>query len=389
MYINNQYLRRGGIDVNSLFAKADVTEMVDKICPHIKNDLKQMLKVATDENFILQSGESAPEDGVGKFCENPFNCPLKPVCWKNVDKNSIYSLYSVTQKVINRLVLQNIKLICEIPDDFEGMNLKQKIQISCVKNSKPHIDRNAIAEFISKVSFPVCFLDFETFASPVPLIDLTKPYQGIPFQFSLHVLEDPDGYPRHLSFLASGNSDPRAQLLKSLKENFLSVKPDEDRFDGSIIVYNESFERSILRDLAVFDPSYADWIYMISSKIVDLYEPFRNFNYYNKLQNGSASVKKVLPALTDKSYENLEISNGDAANISFLEKSDLWDRFIKEYKLKDKFKAVYNNYSGTEGNEDEEKIIEKLRQDLHNYCKLDTEGMVDIYRELVSIAGKF
>lgn len=380
MYINNQYIRQDKLDVKQLFTITELTEEVEKIYPHIKNDLKNMLIIANNENFIFKDSDKEPEEKVGKFCDSPFNCPLKEKCWAEVRKDSIFFLYSINKKIISKLMECNIRFIDEIPLDFQGINNKQKIQIECVKKSQPYIDKQLIRQFISKIKYPIYFLDFETFSSPIPLIENTKPYQNIPFQFSLHILRYNSNDPQHYSFIASGNSDPRKELLKNLKE-----KLNFEKEKGSIIVYNESFEKAILKDLAEYDPYSADWIYSIISNIVDLYEPFRNFYYYNKLQNGSASVKKVLPALTDKSYENLEIANGNIASISFLEKSFLWKNFLKEYNFFERIKNLNNINFTADQEENEEKEIEKLRENLHNYCKLDTEAMIDIYHHLLKI----
>ncbi len=389
MYINNQYERNYKIDINQLFIINDITTETEKICLHIKNDLKQMIKIASDEDFIYTDSQKDPEDRVGKFCDSPFNCPLKQKCWENVSKDSIYYLYSINKKIINKLLEKNIKYITDIPSSFNGINNKQKIQIECVKNSKSYIDKKSIGEFLKKIKFPIYFLDFETFSSPIPIIQSTRPYQNIPFQFSIHILTEPDSELLHFSYIASGKDDPRKELISNLKERFGFTTQNEPltEFTGSVIVYNESFEKSVLKDLIIFDPSSKDWIEAIILKIVDLYEPFRNFYYYNKKQNGSASVKKVLPAMTYKSYENLEIANGDIASISFLEKSFLWKNFLAECGLDEKIKKIKNFYLIEQESESGEKTIEKLRENLHNYCKLDTEGMVDIYKELVRIVG--
>ena len=377
MYINNQYIRDESIDVKELFTISDVTDAVSKIVPHIKNDLRQMLKVASNENFIYD--EIQPEDMVGKFCDSPFNCPLKTKCWEKVSSKSIFNLYAITNKTISRLYARNIKFIDQIPEEFEGMSDKQKIQIGCVKNSDHHINREELRNYLKKIKYPLYFLDFETFSSPVPLICGTRPYQNIPFQFSLHILKNPDGTPTHRSFLSSGDYDPRNELLENLRREF--GFGEGVSFGGSVIVYNESFERAILRDLAAHSPEHASWIYMIMANIVDLYEPFKNFHYYNRLQNGSASVKKVLPALTGKSYSNLAITNGDTASISFLEKSRLWKDFIKSG-----FFNVSENFIQDELDEEEE--IKKIRGNLEQYCKLDTEGMLSILKELDSLILK-
>jgi len=110
-----------------------------------------------------------------------------------------------------------------------------------------------------------------------------------------------------------------------------------------------------LRDLAKISPEYSDWIDQVYSRLVDLLVPFRNFDYYHPTQNGSASLKAVLPAITGRGYEDLDISDGQIASVTFLA-------------------ATYGNMP------DDERV--KVMNDLEQYCGRDTEGMVWIVEKL-------
>jgi len=134
---------------------------------------------------------------------------------------------------------------------------------------------------LNSLRYPLHFLDFETFDTAIPLYDGTKPYQKIPFQFSLHILRDDESSVEHHSFLAENSCDPRLEFLVSLK----GVIKDT----GSIVVYNKSFEESRLKELAEAYPEYKHWVDSLFARIVDLIVPFRNFHYYNSLQEGRAA----------------------------------------------------------------------------------------------------
>ncbi|MFC1861244.1 DUF2779 domain-containing protein [Chloroflexota bacterium] len=190
-------------------------------------------------------------------------------------------------------------------------------------------------------------MDFETFNPAIPIYDGTRSYQQVPFQFSLHVVNGPVTEPKHYGFLGDGIEDPRPAFLTELK-SILSN-------NGNIVVYNQSFEKGILSELGRAFPEYADWIQETCDRVVDLYSPFRSFSYYNPAQQGSASIKKVLPALTGKEYTGLSISKGDDASLAF-------------------FNMAMGNCT------DEEKT--KTMKDLEEYCALDTEGMIWIVDEL-------
>lgn len=375
MHINSNYILNGGIDPFGIFRMTEITEEADKIIPHIKNDIRQMAE-------IMEKNEP-PVTEVGKFCGSPFDCPLKTVCWENIRETSIFYLNSLNKKTAKRIIERGFRHMHEIPEDFPGINYKQKIQIDCAKNSECWVDKTAISNFISNIEYPLYFLDFETFSSPVPLIEGTRPYQAIPFQFSLHIAESPDSIPEHHAFLADGKGDPRPELSIALRKKFGFSSGDDGRaFKGSLVVYNESAERAILRDLAAFNSRNGGWIFKISSRIIDLYDPFKNFYFYNVSQKGSASIKKVLPALTDKNYSEMAIKNGDIAGINFLSSSMLWKNFITLNNLDN----LNGRHSIEEEMQNQAEKEELLRFSLEQYCKLDTEGLYHILEKLKKLA---
>ncbi len=190
-------------------------------------------------------------------------------------------------------------------------------------------------------------MDFETFSTAIPLFDGTRPYQQIPFQYSLHVVEKENAAAKHYSFLAGGTNDPRHEFIDSLKK----VMGDS----GSIVVYNQGFEKGVLNNLATFLPKYNEWIESLNDRITDLLAPFRSFHYFHPKQKGSASIKNVLPVLTGKGYEGLNISNGMDASLAFLD-------------------VISNTVSKDERM--------KVMDDLEKYCALDTEGMIWIVDKL-------
>ena len=144
-------------------------------------------------------------------------------------------------------------------------------------------------------------------------------------------------------------------MLKVLKAIF-------NRKDiGSVMVYYESFEKNILKSLANYSPEDEDWIFKVLAKIIDLYEPFGSFFYYNPKQGGSASLKNILPALTGLRYDEMEINNGQAASLQYLRLT-----FLKEEDLAYETKQT-------------------IRSDLLAYCALDTEGMIHILKKLYDI----
>ena len=336
MHINNQYVKEGEIDPRKFFTLQDITGEVDESSNGIQDRIADMLEVI--------SASICPETTIGKHCSDPYDCALTE-CWDFLPEYNIFKLYYGGKKSFD-LFSSGIITIREIPDSYK-LNDKQRIQQACEISGKPYVDREGISNFLGTLQYPLYYLDFETVGPAVPLFDGTRPYQAIPFQFSLHVAENDGSKPKHFSFLASGTGDFRPTFLAELK----NVLGDT----GSIVVYNQGFEEGILKELALAFPEYDGWVNRVRERLVDLLSPFRQFHYYNPLQKGSASLKSVLPALTGKGYDDLDISDGQAASIAFQA-------------------VTYGNVSEEERN--------KVRSDLEKYCGLDTEGMIWIVDSL-------
>jgi Domain of unknown function(DUF2779) len=249
-----------------------------------------------------------------------------------------------------KLLEGGITSLTDTPDDFP-LTGNQKIQQRAATTGQPHLDRPAIAAFLSQLKYPQSYLDFETFSTAIPLLDGVKPHQQIPFQFSLHVVQSAGAKPEHFGFLAEGRNDPRPEFMRQLR----AVLPET----GSVVVYNAAFERSRLDECCDLLPECRGWYRKVERRVVDLLLPFRGFRYYHPAQCGSASMKAVLPTLTGRGYEGLEIQEGGTASLEFL-------------------RVTHGDVP------DEER--QRVRQQLEQYCGLDTEGMiwiVDALRRLM------
>ena len=142
--------------------------------------------------------------------------------------------------------------------------------------------------------------------------------------YTFHVVNGEDAAPDHFSFLASGTDDPRPSVLTELKRLLGDT--------GSIVVYHQGFEEGILKELALAFPEYENWITEVCNRLVDLLTPFSSFHYYHPSQKGSASLKSVLPAITGRGYEDLDINDGQLASISFL--SATFGDMLEDEKVK-------------------------------------------------------
>ncbi|MCX6007976.1 MAG: DUF2779 domain-containing protein [Chloroflexi bacterium] len=341
-YINTRYIRHGEIDPQQLFTIEDITERVSEVSGSLAEQVEEILAVMYQQQ--------CPEEGIGPHCTDPYECPLQQACWSFLPENNIFDLYWAGKKRFE-LYKNGIVHMKDLPAGFE-LNGKQQIQVNCVASGEPYVNKEGIKSFLDSLQYPVYYLDFETFGTAIPLFEGIRPYQQIPFQFSLHVALNNSEGAVHFSFLAEGPEDPRPKLAAELKQ----LLGDS----GSIVAYYAPFEKQVLNELAVTFPEYREWVDGLQGRIIDLLKPFSNFHYYHPKQKGSASLKKVLPALTGISYEGLSINDGKLAGVAFMA-------------------ATFGNAS--------EEDRRKIRRDLQEYCGQDTGGMVEIINKLCEMAG--
>ncbi|MBR9683187.1 DUF2779 domain-containing protein [Candidatus Woesearchaeota archaeon] len=332
LHINNEFVKKGEINPKDILTKEDITKEVEAVTG-IKDRITTMLSAMEDE--------ICPDIKISKDCKDPYDCPLEDECWGFLPSASVFDLCRGGKKCF-QLYEDGIIRISDIPHEYK-LTDKQGIQHQCEKTGKVYVHKEGIKHFLSPLKGTLYYLDFETFRTAIPILDGTKPYQQIPFQWSLHV--DNGKSVKHYEFLYDSQEDPREEFLKSLKKVLGS--------SGAIITYNQSFEIARLKEMASEYPEYKDWVESVVGRVVDLWLPFRNFHYYNPVQKGSSGLKKVLPAITGKDYSKLDIADGDTACLSYLN-------------------MIYGDNKGDK----------KVRKDLLKYCKLDTEAMVWIVEEL-------
>lgn len=340
LHINNAYVRNGEIDPQGLFTKVDVTDLVAERLPQIEAELQEMIKVieATEE----------PEVGIGVHCDDPYTCPLHDYCWAHLPEHSVFTLSRIGKKGWE-LYESGIMDIADIPAVFK-LSGNQMLQKAAVVSGMERIEKDKIRAFLQTLQFPLYYLDFESINPAVPLNDGTRPYQQIAFQFSLHVVEDEGAEPDHYMYLADGTEDPRPEFMRLLME-LLGTS-------GSIVVYNAGFEMGIMKACCEVMPEYKPWLAGIEARMIDLLVPFRSFDYYHPAQHGSASIKAVLPVLTDLRYDG-EIADGATASNEYL-------------------RVTFGDADDEERN--------RVRSALEQYCGLDTMAMVKIVERITHLS---
>jgi hypothetical protein len=176
-HIDNEFVRKGAIDPKKFFTLKEVSRQVSGLSRNIVEQLNVMRRVI--------GARAHPNVEIGPHCNTPYSCPLHEWCWSFLPEASVFTLYRGGNRGF-KLLKQGIQHLAKIPADF-ALTANQAIQRSAVIAGKPHIDRAALATFLEQLEYPLSFLDFETFAPAIPLFNDSRPFQQIPFQFSLHV----------------------------------------------------------------------------------------------------------------------------------------------------------------------------------------------------------
>ena len=348
LQINSLYVKKGTINLNDFFKLTDITALVIQkqawVSENIE-ELKSMIRIGLE-----------PVQAIGRHCNNPFVCDFKTHCWGNLlDKDKVFNLSNGRDRIWT-LYNDGILNLADIPVDFE-LSHRQSCQVNGQRTGATHIDSPRIHQFLNKAVYPLHFFDFETVNSTVPVLDGTSPFEQVGFQYSLHIVSNINEEPQHKEFLAQAEDftnpqaiNPRQAMINQMKIDFGTT--------GSIVSYNASFEKGVIERLAEDFKEEELFLKGLNNRMVDLLDVFKNAWYYVPQMGKSASIKDVLPALVPNlSYKTLEINNGDLANKTYMSMID-------------------GSFKGN---------VNETRNDLLDYCKLDTLAMVEIWKVLCNV----
>ncbi len=348
VHINNKYIREKELDLNQLFKVEDITDIAISKQSEIRNNIEQI------NEFMKEHDEqNEPDMGIGVHCFNPYLCDFWDYCTKDLPKPNVFDVKGM--QIPDKFKNYNEGKISFEDLANEDINLKFLEQIDFEINDKePKIEKEAIKEFLDSLKYPLYFIDYESCQHAIPEIEGTRAYQQLPFQYSLHILKEEGAELEHKEFL--GEIDDK-DIVRHFAESMIKDISE----DGSVIVYNKTFEATRNKEIGQMYPDLKGDMERINTNMLDLMIPFKNRNYYAKEMKGSHSLKFVLPALypddPQLDYHNLPlIHDGGEASQAFL-------------NLKDKSK------------EDQEEI----REGLLEYCKLDTLAMVKIWEKFKEV----
>ena len=351
VHINNEYIRQENLELDKLFKFEDLTDIAIAKKVEIENNINEINK------FMKEHGEdSEPDIDIGIKCLEPYVCDFWEYCTRKLPKPNVFDL-SILGNKAKKIKFEKYydgKISFE---DLKNENLQERAleQIKYeIENLPPKIDKKAIKEVLDSLKYPLYFIDYESYQTAIPEIIGTKPYQQLTFQYSLHIIQEKGAHIEHKEFLADIDDK---DFIRHFAESMIKDMPE----NGSVIIYNKSFEPARNREIARMYPDLKNELDRINNNIVDFMETFKKRNYYCKEMHGSASIKDVLPALypndPELDYHKLPVvHNGKEASETFL-------------SLKGKTKEEQ----------------ETIRNGLLVYCELDTYAMVKLWEKFKEI----
>lgn len=337
--LNDEYIRGDSLDIEQLFRMPDVTQDVSEMTPTVLAQMREALAVCKTDT---------PQ---GVFnCLNPKCCPCLELCHKDLPTYSIYNIPNLTPKKRRELEEAKTIAIDDIDINFSFTPKQQKI-VDVMQSKTPFLDKSTVRSLLHGLTYPLYFLDYETYDEAMPLYKGHKPYQKMVFQYSLHIVSGNGGEIQHEEYVATETGDPAYDLVRHLRSRISDT--------GSVIVWNKAFEGGRNKEISEQYPEHKDFLLDINNRMFDLMEIVSKGYYVHPDFRGSWSIKNVLPVMVPElSYKDLSINKGDMAMIAWWEMVNNPDQNIKK----------------------------ETAEALLKYCGLDTLAMVKIWKKLCELS---
>jgi len=341
-HIDSDWVYPGNEDYQGLLLENDLTA-------EAFGREQEVLVWLTDAQQIANKNKE-PKISTGKHCEDPYECGFLQYCRSREPqaKYPVQWLPRIQSKALKGLIeSQGVTDLREVPDDL--LNERQLRVKKHTLTGKVYFDQSRSIAELADHKLPAYFLDFETANFAIPIWKGLRPFQQIPFQFSLHRLNR-SGKLDQKEYIDLTGNDPS----KGFAEALIQACGEH----GPVFVYNAGFETTRIKELGDRIPRLKPNLLAINERIVDLLKVAEQC-YYHPKQQGSWSIKKVLPAIApDLSYAELDgVQDGGMA-----------------------IDAYYRAIATTTTNA---KKLELQRQ-LLNYCRLDTYGLVRIWQHFTN-----
>lgn len=322
------------------YPSKDVKETIFKKMKDLHDTLNKMDEVLKKD--VLESTRQ-------NKCTKKNKCRFYDLCFPNekeIEADSILTLVSSQYKY--QMDQEGYKTLKDADlNRIEGSR-QQFAQIRASQNGGLFVDKIALKTWMNSFEYPLVFLDFEWETYAIPPYKGMKPYDVLPFEYSIHILYE-DGTMEHKEYI--GTKDCRSALAESL----LRDVPKK----GTVIAFNsEGAEKIRLKELSMQFPNLAKGLMAIYIRMIDLAFPFTLGAVYDVRMRGYYSLKVLMSLMDDQTgYRDLPINQGMEA--------------VFQWRLLDKEIDDVDN--------------QQIRERLAAYCGMDTYAMLVVYRWLQSL----
>lgn len=338
-HVDSEFRLRSPGEYHGLITEQDVTNEVEEALPAIA--------AAAADHLRVMASRDPPRVAMGAQCTTPYECPFLQRCRQELGPAPDYPVSVLPRggSLVAKLEAEGFSELTEVPAARLAAALHRRVHAATL-TGEPYFDAGATAA-LRRLAYPMAHLDFETIGFAVPELLGTRPYEQLPFQFSLHV-EESRGHVRHHEYLVTGALDDPEALAAALLESLPEA--------GAVFAYNAPFERGVLERLAERLPQRANALRDVTQRLVDLL-PVTRAAWYHRDMRGSWSIKAVLPTIAPElDYANLgAVRAGEDAQLAFMR--------LRELRQESAERAA---------------LIDALQR----YCERDTWGMVVLRRFL-------
>ncbi|MHB8260054.1 MAG: DUF2779 domain-containing protein [Bacteroidia bacterium] len=390
--INADYILEDEFDVHTFFKFKSVKADAEKNLEFIKYHINAAKEVYANNQL--------PQVAIGEKCFTPYQCDFYGTCWKHIPANNVFEFSGISKKLAQVWFEQGFTTINDIPETSplsfgEGLGVRSLRMVQSYKNNTELINKPALQQFYAKIKYPIAFFDAEMYAPAIPQYKGTSPFEALPFLFSWHSLDKEDAKLAHDYFFQEespyrhGGFNPPAHQIAGQARNDVASPLSFGEGKGvrcqlldkllslasqvnTILVFDTGQELKALSAIVKHFPQYKEAINQLKNKFIDFSDVFTNLWYYHPQTKGAMSLKKIHEAVFNKNiYHKLSIQSG----------------LLASYKYADYLKETATTSPPTSLQRERGEAIskQKLKADLINYCKTDTQAMVDLFQYIKNL----
>ncbi len=332
--LNADYILIEEIIAKQLFKKRSVKKQAEQNL-NFFNDKINQAHLVLEQNKI-------PNIAIGKHCFKPYTCDYFGTCWKDViTENSIFNLPKINKDKLFEWFDNGTKEINQLSE--QQLADENCVELKTAFTSKsPLINNQKINEFLQTIQKPVIAMDMEIWATAIPQLQNTKPFEQVPFLACF--------------YNGANHTYVMTEHLKDDRYNFAMQLINNTKNYNSILVYDKTMEVLALNKLANLYPELKTELEIIVLKIADVYTVIGNFYYYHPKFKNNFSLKTVADVL----FSNITYSNIQSGLQAM---------------------AYFSSYRNSVN------LIEKeeLKQSLISYCQTDTLATFELVNFLKTL----